>query len=304
MRFAVTLKNGLTSHTWGVRTEKTGDTYIYCRETMKEIKVSLHRSGRQQIAFTKGSGHEMTPNSRFWKRWWQPSPDQRPPVPSVKLLFPSWATTLGNEQRKGSRKLWDTNQILIEGDDKFMTAILFFVMDEGCALRQDTLPSDTIAVMPLIKGKELHVIACKQHEGNYKETIEKLLPTLPLPLKADMTGDLLTALLAGDDPHGCPCLLPLLLDVKMRVPADYSGMMAYGYTMKLMVDNGYYTDPEPWESLDVSIQEAWKTIGTDWLQRMPKESKIPKLIAEGFIEVEDDNNPKEAKRSQKEADGE
>ena len=83
IRFAVTMANGLTSHSWKVFT-KGGDAYVVCRESMKDIKVSLHKSGRQHIAFVHGSGHEMTPGSRFWNRWWEPSSKQRPPVPSVK----------------------------------------------------------------------------------------------------------------------------------------------------------------------------------------------------------------------------
>ena len=68
--FAVVTKSGLTSHSWKVFTRK-GDAYVVCRETMKEVKVSLHQSGRQHIAFIKGSGHEMTPGSRFWNRSWE-----------------------------------------------------------------------------------------------------------------------------------------------------------------------------------------------------------------------------------------
>ena len=174
-----------------------------------------------------------------------------------------------------------------------MTAVLFFVMDEGYTLHQDGLPSGTIAVMPLVKGKELHVIACRNYERNFREAVEKVFPALPSKLASsmDMVGQVLTGLFVGDDPDGCPYLLPVLLDVKMRVPADFSGSMAYGYTMRLMVDSGHYTDPEPWESLDASVQEAWKTIGADWLDRMPKDSKLRKLMAEGFIEVEDNDNP-------------
>ena len=82
LRFAVIMKNGLTSHSWTVVTHG-GDAYVACRESMKEVKVSLHESGEQHIAFTKGSGHEMTPGSRFWNRWSQPSPQRRPPAPSV-----------------------------------------------------------------------------------------------------------------------------------------------------------------------------------------------------------------------------
>ena len=30
IRFAVMVRDGLTSNTWGVRVEQTGDAYIYC----------------------------------------------------------------------------------------------------------------------------------------------------------------------------------------------------------------------------------------------------------------------------------
>ena len=46
IRFAVTKKNGLASNVWGVRVEGTGDAYIYCRDMMKELKISLHQSGK------------------------------------------------------------------------------------------------------------------------------------------------------------------------------------------------------------------------------------------------------------------
>lgn len=284
IRFAVTMKNGLTSHTWGVETRKAGDTYVYCRETMKEVKVSLHDSGRQHVAFTKGSGHEMTPNSRFWKRWRQPSPDQRPPVPSVKLLFPSWGTTLGDMQRKPFRKLWDTNEILIEGDEKFMTAVLFFVMNKGHSLHQDTLPSGTIAVMSLSEGKELHVIACRNYERNFRESVEKALSKMPI--RPDMVGEVFTALLVGDDPDGCPYLLPVLLDGHMRITADMQGSIAYTLAMEAMKEKGYCEGPAAWDSLPVRVREAWKVIGTDWMDELPESSKLAKLVGDGFVEVE------------------
>ena len=53
IRFAVERRNGLTSNAWGVRVEKTGDAYIYCRDTLKDQKVSLHASGKQHISVSK-----------------------------------------------------------------------------------------------------------------------------------------------------------------------------------------------------------------------------------------------------------
>ena len=142
IRFAVVMRNGLTSHSWRVFTNGS-DAYIACRETMKEVKVSLHASGRQHIAFTEGSGHEMTSGSRFWNRWWEPSSQQRPPLPSVKLLFPSWGTTL---RLDADRPKWKDNHAIIEGDDELVTSVCLFVsvMAEPRRLAK-TSPSNWIA---------------------------------------------------------------------------------------------------------------------------------------------------------------
>ena len=284
IRFAVVTKNGLTSHSWKVFARK-GDAYIVCRETMKEVKVSLHRSGRQHIAFIKGSGHEMTPGSRFWNRWWEPASQQRPPVPSVKLLFPSWATTL---RLDASRPKWKDNEILIEGDDDLVTSVCLFVMDEGKTLHQSGLPSFTVGVLPLHSGKELHVIACREHARNLQKVAEAGIEFMNrrMPISADMTGEVMTALFTGDDPAGCPYLLPLLVDAKIRISADTKGIMAYDMCMQALVDAGWFTDPDPWNTLSAEHQNAWKTIGADWLRQLPKDSKLAELIAEGSVEVE------------------
>ena len=55
IHFAVQMKNGLTSNAWGVRVENTGDAYIYCRDSMKGQKVSLHASGKQHISFDRNA---------------------------------------------------------------------------------------------------------------------------------------------------------------------------------------------------------------------------------------------------------
>ena len=167
IRFAVTKKNGLTSNAWGVRVEETGDAYIYCRDMMKELKISLHQSGKQHIAFTKGSELEMTPGSRFWNQWREP-PSQRPPVPTFKLVFPGWTLSFNEEDRKKGRpKKWDTNDILIEADDKLLTVVSFFITDTGCVPRQKGLPSHPIGILPLRQGKDLCVLALREHERNF-----------------------------------------------------------------------------------------------------------------------------------------
>ena len=60
IRFGVLRRNGLSSNAWGVWSENSGDIYVACRDNMKELKISLHQSGKQHIAFTSESGLEMT----------------------------------------------------------------------------------------------------------------------------------------------------------------------------------------------------------------------------------------------------
>ena len=253
---------------------------------MKDIKVSLHESGRQHIAFVQGSGHEMTPGSRFWNRWWEPSSTQRPPVPSVKLLFPSWATTVA--LKNTSRPRWKDNNILIEGDNELVTSVCLFVMDNGHTLHQTGLPSSTLGVLPIRNGKELHVIACREQPRNLKQVAETGIQFMnkKMPFSADMVGEVLTALLTGDDPSGCPYLLPILVDAKMRLTTTAQGEMAYNLCMRALVDVGWYTDPASWNSLPSDLQDAWKVIGADWLRQIPSDSKLGKLIAQGSVEVE------------------
>ena len=55
IRFAVKRRGGFTSNSWGVRVERKGDAYIYCRDSMKDQKVSLHASGKQHISFNENA---------------------------------------------------------------------------------------------------------------------------------------------------------------------------------------------------------------------------------------------------------
>ena len=60
INFSAMLENGLSANAWGVCVEKSGDIYIYCRDHMKQVKISLHKSGMQFVAFTKESDIKMT----------------------------------------------------------------------------------------------------------------------------------------------------------------------------------------------------------------------------------------------------
>jgi hypothetical protein len=78
IRFAVMRKHGFTSNSWGVVVNRKGDAYIYCRDDLKDQKVSLHASGKQHISF-----NENTPSMRFYagdrfmNRWREPQHTQK-----------------------------------------------------------------------------------------------------------------------------------------------------------------------------------------------------------------------------------
>ena len=92
------MSGGSTSNAWRVWTD-TRDAYICCRDNMGEIKISLHGSGKQHIAFRSETGIEMTPGSRFWNQWHEP-PQQDPAIPSFKLVFPPWGVRLTEEREE------------------------------------------------------------------------------------------------------------------------------------------------------------------------------------------------------------
>ena len=100
INFSAMLENGLSANAWGVCVEKSRDIFIYCRDHMKQVKISLHKSGLQFVAFTKESDIKMTGNSRLWHRWSEPEHhDDSSLVPTFNLQLPSWGLALSQETR-------------------------------------------------------------------------------------------------------------------------------------------------------------------------------------------------------------
>ena len=217
--FAVLWKNGQTSNTWGVRVEKEGDVYIYCRDNMKEVKISLHKSGKQHIAYTKGSGSEMTPGNRFWNQWREPQHGNQA-IPSFRLYFPNWGTRLGEEERNKATSKWNKNQILIEADDELLTAVSFVILDKGTTLtkKEDGLSSYPIGVLPLHSGKKLCVIAGFEPDGNLKQNILPAVENMNnknLPLEK-YAGKTLYAYASGDNQDGYAYMVTFPVEVNRK----------------------------------------------------------------------------------------
>ena len=141
---------------------------------MKELKISLHQSGKQYIGFTSESGLETTEGSRFWDEWWEPQFHKGSKiVPSFSLLFPSWGLGLTQAIRDANLTVWNKNQIFVEAAESPEATIVSFVLtDIGFEMRFNTIGASRsipLAVLPARPGKTLWVLARQGPEGNMKD---------------------------------------------------------------------------------------------------------------------------------------
>ena len=143
---------------------------------MKELKISLHRSGQHRIAFTSESKLEMTEGNRLRNRWDEPdSHNSTKVVPSFDLFFPSWALFLTQDIRETDVGVWSKNQVFVEAaESPVATAISFVITDEDSTIKSSPdgdSPNVPLGVLPARSGKRLWVIARHTPEGNMKELV-------------------------------------------------------------------------------------------------------------------------------------
>ena len=201
IKFAVTMPDGCTSNAWRVWTERR-EAYVCCRDDWKQIKISLHRSGKQHIAFRQETGLKMTPDSRFWNQWREP-PQQNPAIPSFQLVFPPWGVRLTGADREKTQKKWADNQILLKGDDERMVVVSFVILDKPKRLKYEgENPQILIGELPFGDGKTLFVVAGKVPEENLREIVERGLSKISRDDSTTVLGTLI-ALAKGDVPAIC-----------------------------------------------------------------------------------------------------
>ena len=213
VRFAVINQNGLSSNAWRVWTERTGDAYIACRDNMKEIHVSLHQSGQQQITCEVRTLDGAIKKKERWGQWREPAHYGDPDIaPSFQLLFPAWALALPYSTRLATPRVWDKNLVLVETHEEYpLTVVGFYITNQDVSITfGDNLPSYPLAVLPLLgrPGKTLWVIANQQPEGNLSEmlkTAEQRINQHGLygePFEALEDGRVLSGFLTGPADHG------------------------------------------------------------------------------------------------------
>ena len=185
LRFAMVANDGSTSNSWRTWVEKEGDAYICCRDSMSDIKISLHKSGRQHITCTDQSRTKIGLGQRYWNTWREP-PHQGPVFPSFKLIFPSWGVRLDKGDRTKSKRLehkWDDNQVLIEQDDQLLVTVDFIVRDEDFLLDGSSYPIGELAVLPApLSGRpnrRLFIVVGKHPDEHFRGIVQRAFARLP-----------------------------------------------------------------------------------------------------------------------------
>ena len=219
IRFAVMNSEGTSSNSWRIWTERDGSAYVKCRDNMKELKVSLHSSGAQQVAFTTESGVAPMQGGRFCNQWEEPpNYDGTPMVPTLSLFFPNWALALGQTSRQKYPRYWDNNDLCLEAPaPPLATIVSFYILDEGLRIHSVNLgnhASCPLAILPLRPGKKLLVVAQYQHESNMLELAQFALNQMNADadwvekLKEFPSGHVFGACISGNVTAGGVYLLP------------------------------------------------------------------------------------------------
>lgn len=174
VRFAVGPPNGISSNAWRIWTMKTGDVYIACRDNFKEVKVSLHASGRWRMGFTTealaknallvGDGE-----NRAWDVWDRPPETLPNTVRAFQLIFPTSELAVRPDQRQ--LKDWQ-NVIHIEAAPLGkLTVISLFITQGEVALAHESEPSFCLASLNLNNGTYVQLIAHGEPEGNFPKLV-------------------------------------------------------------------------------------------------------------------------------------
>jgi len=159
VRFAIGSRDGFSSHSWRVWTTKAGDAYLKCRDTMSEMKVSLHTSGRWRLAVTREAVEQGRitiglNENRAWDIWDRPS---GPVAVAYRLYFLTSELTVRPEDRVSAE--WNDVIFIEPGPAGLLTAVSLFITQGLIAGKHENQPSAILACMPLLGETYLQLIA-------------------------------------------------------------------------------------------------------------------------------------------------
>ena len=175
VRFAVGPPDGLTSNAWKIWTGKAGDIYIACRDNFKEVKVSLHASGRWRMGFTaealsKNERLLLPDENRAWEVWDEPPASLPGAVVAFKLLFPTSELAVRPDQR--GPKQWQGVMHIESAPPGKATAITLFVTEGAPALKHESEPSFCLASLPVGSNRRAQLVAHTDPSDGLDQFIE------------------------------------------------------------------------------------------------------------------------------------
>ena len=175
VRFAVGPPNGLTSNAWRMWTSKHGDIYIACRDNFKEVKISLHTSGRWRMGFTAeaiSKNPQLLPpdTNRAWDVWDEPPASLPDSVVAFKLIFPTAELGVRPEQRPA--KLWKKVLHIESAPPGKVTIITLFVTNGAPALKHESEPSFCLASLDIGKDRYAQLVAHDDPSYGLKDFVE------------------------------------------------------------------------------------------------------------------------------------
>lgn len=177
VRFAVGRPDGLTSNSWKIWTNPKGDIYIVCRDNLRDVRVSLHTSGRWRMGFTT-KALAKTPNlvwpgqDRAWEVWDKPPPTLPDTTVAFRLLFPASELAVRREQRAEGewRGVW-----FIEGPPPGkLTVLTLFITNGDIEPKHATEPSFRLASLAIGSNTFAQLVAHGEPEGNLPGLIDQV----------------------------------------------------------------------------------------------------------------------------------
>ena len=173
INFSMLRSDGLFSNRWGVKTNKKGDAYVYCRDVSDAEKVSLHASGSQHISITSETAAPIGADSRFANVWEEPGIEPEA-IATFSLIFSPWGVGMRPERRKLTK-----HELLIVGHGGKLVVVSFLVVDSTKKM-QGRLPHLVLGQLPLEPKKTLHIITWKEPENDLMDRIRSVFPQISL----------------------------------------------------------------------------------------------------------------------------
>lgn len=179
------------SNRWGVRVNKKGDAYVYCRDERDSEKVSLHASGRQHISVTSETAARVGSGSRFGNVWKAPEFDTEA-IATFSIVFPPWGVGIPFSLNPRGK-----DELLIVGHREKLVVVSFFIVDSEKVMR-GRMPHFVVGQLPLGPRRTLHIITWKEPQRDLMEQIRSAFPQVSRSIAhLELTEDQYTLSLQG-----------------------------------------------------------------------------------------------------------